>query len=57
MIALYIYIGFSWLFMIGSLWAYREDNEIGFIPAIIGVVLGPLIMPIELGHSATKAGK
>lgn len=57
MIALYIYIGFSYLFMLGSAIADSKDGKESKLSYFIGVSFAPIIFPFALGYSLTIGGK
>lgn len=57
MIALYIYTGFSYLFMFGSAIADSKEGNETNTAYFIGILLAPITFPFALGYSLTKGGK
>ena len=57
MIALYIYIGFSYLFMLGSAIADSKDGNESKFTYFMGISFAPFTLPFALGYSLTSEGK
>lgn len=55
MITLYLYIGFSYLFMLGSAIADSEcSKDTGFWSYLVGVLFAPVFFPFAIGYSLTE---